>query len=77
MDPTPLIEGPVVFSADKYVKPFIDGNWLSIGILLYLLRSVAREFAIEPVRKVYACLAGAWKFVRPSSDVTPRNPGPK
>jgi hypothetical protein len=56
-----------VFSADIYVKAFLDGNWLSIAIFLFLLRGVATNFKVAAFGKVYQVLASAYQFVRPGS----------
>lgn len=58
-----------MFSADEFVKPFIDGNWLSIAILLYLLKATASAFQINVLRKIYTVLAQAYHFVRPGTKI--------
>ena len=58
---------PIVFSADQYVKPFLDNNWLSIAILLYLLRGIATNFKVRWIGKLYQVLASTYQFVRPGS----------
>jgi len=60
-----------MISFDAYVKPFIDGNWLTIGIFLILMRSIARQFGVPLLRKIYLVLNNALEFIRPSSQGTP------
>ena len=66
-----------MFSADTYVKAFIDNNWLSIAILLYVLRSIATNFKLQLIEKIYAVLASAYQFVRPGTIKTIEERSPK
>lgn len=56
-----------MISADVYVKAFIDNNWLSIAIFLFIVRGVAVNFRINWVAKVYEVLASAYQFIRPGA----------
>ena len=56
-----------MFDADIYVKGFIDHNWLSLAILLFLLKGIANVFGFEILRKIYTVLAQAYQFIRPGS----------
>jgi len=64
-----------MFSADIYVKAFIDGNWLSIAIFLFVLKGVATNFKVAILRKIYYVLANAYTFIRPGTaiDEKPKN----
>ena len=58
-----------MFSADIYVKAFIDGNWLSIAIFLFVLKGVATNFKVTILRKIYYVLANAYTFIRPGTAI--------
>lgn len=62
-----------MISADVYVKAFIDGNWLSIAIFLFLLKAVANIFEISVIAKVYMVLAQAYQFIRPGTALNAKN----
>ena len=59
-----------MISLDIPVKEFIDGNWLSIGIFLIMLKSVSKQFSIKTLMKVYMVFNNALEFIRPSSHDT-------
>lgn len=56
-----------MFSADEYLKPFIDNNWLSLSVFLLLLKGLSRQFRINPLHKVYLILQNALAIVRPGT----------
>jgi hypothetical protein len=56
-----------MFSADQYVKLFIDNNWLSLSIFLLLLKGLARQFKINPLHKAYLILQNALAILRPGT----------
>jgi hypothetical protein len=56
-----------MFSADNYVKAFIDGNWLSMGIALIILKSVSKQFGSNLLLKFYMVFNSALEFIRPST----------
>jgi len=58
-----------VFSLDEYIQAFVGGNWISIGIFLIMLRSIANQFGVEWIRRIYMILNNAMAFIRPSSDL--------
>lgn len=65
MDPvTPTIQ---VVSLDPYVKAFIDQNWLTIAIFLYLIRGLAVNFGVKGLEKVYQVLSSTYSFIRPGA----------
>jgi len=66
-----------MFSSDNYVKAFIDGNWLSIAILLFILKGIATNFRITLLKKIYRVLANAYQFVRPGTEIQEHEEKPK
>lgn len=66
-----------MFSADTYVKAFIDGNWLSLAIFLFILKGVATNFKVNVLRKIYYVLMNAYTFVRPGTAIEEKEEKPK
>ena len=62
-----------MFSADVYVKAFIDNNWLSLAIFLFLLKGLANVFQVNILKKIYTVLAQAYQFIRPGSTLEKTN----
>lgn len=56
-----------MFSADAYVKGFIDQNWLTLAIFLFLLRGIATSFGVRWLGKLYQVLSSAYQFIRPGA----------
>jgi len=64
--------GDIMIAFNEYVDKFIGGNWLAILIFLHLLKGVARQFKIDPIRKIYMILQDTYKVVRPGSEIEPK-----
>lgn len=56
-----------MISFDSYVKAFIDVNWLTVGIILILMKGVATQFNLRNLKKIFLIITGALSFIRPST----------
>lgn len=56
-----------MISLDNYVKAFIDVNWLTVGIILILMKGIATQFNLRNLKKVFLIITGALSFIRPST----------
>jgi len=54
---------------NQIIMEFVSNNWLGIGVALVILQAIAREFRYNWLGKVYRILAGAMKFIRPSTNL--------
>lgn len=56
-----------MISLDNYVKAFIDVNWLTVGIILILMKGIATQFNVRILKKIFLIITGALSFIRPST----------
>lgn len=52
---------------DKHVQEFVGNNWLTIAIVLLILKGVARQFGIKALHKIYFVIQNAYSIVRPGT----------